>query len=189
MSALPIPFDWFVSDTHINHVRIREFEPLRLAWGDTLDAHNGTILAAWNRCVKPGQRVLHLGDWAMGQRDFWPGFRARMNGEVTLLLGNHDRKAEVMEQYGFKALESLSWVDSNLGLVFARHDPAEFTPEEVERADVLLHGHLHTGKHRSPHSAFGPKAVCLSIEVLPRAPEPLSYEGLLARCPRPGYSR
>jgi calcineurin-like phosphoesterase family protein len=172
-------FDWFLGDSHINHVRIREFEPMRLAWGDTLDAHNDAMLDAWARCVKPGQKVLHLGDLFLGPREQWPGFRARMTGEITLLLGNHDRKASVMEQYGLVALPNLTWDDPNLGIVNARHDPADFPKEVVESADVLLHGHLHTGQHRSAFEAFGPKALCLSIEMLPKSPEPLSYDELV----------
>jgi calcineurin-like phosphoesterase family protein len=98
---------------------------------------------------------------------------------ITLLLGNHDRKAEVMEQYGVTTFESLTWGDEVLGKISACHDPEKFPEWVVNGVDVLLHAHLHTGTHRSPHSAFGPKAHCLSIEVLPHTPEPISYEELV----------
>jgi calcineurin-like phosphoesterase family protein len=177
MDIMEPQFDFFISDTHINHVKLWSIyeAATRLAWGDTLDAHNDTIIDAWNRRIQPGQRVLHLGDWAMGQRHLWPGFRARLNGDITLLLGNHDITKNVTDADGFTVLESFTWQDPILGRVVARHDPAHFTDEEVNTANVLLHGHLHTGKHRHALDAFGRKAHCLSIEVLPHSPEPLSY--------------
>jgi len=170
-------FDFAIGDTHLNHIRIREFEPMRLAWGKDLDAHNDTILKAWNKRVQDGHRVLHMGDAFMGPREKWPGFRARMNGEITLLLGNHDREDKVMSTYGFRVCDSLSWQDPNLGLVIARHDPAKFTQEEIARADILLHAHLHSGTHHPATPSR--KYLCLSIELLPHTPEPLSYQELV----------
>lgn len=174
MSDFIPPFDFLLGDTHLNHVRIREFEPSRLTWGNTLDAHNDTIINAWNQRVQPGQKVLHLGDWAMGHRDHWPGLKARMNGDITLLLGNHDRKAEIMMTYGFHVLDTFTWQDPELGLVVARHDPAKFTSCEIDDADVLLHGHLHSGQHHP--AVHGHRHLCLSIEVVPQPPYPVSYK-------------
>jgi len=179
MNVEQFEFDWTISDTHLNHVKIREYEPMRLVWGSTLSAHNDTIINAWNSCIQPGQRVLHLGDWAMGPHWEWQGLRDRLNGDITIILGNHDREPLALEKMGFRILESLSFRDKNLGLVTCRHSPHHFTKEEMDTSDVLLYGHMHSKNHHAPFEAFGKKALCLSIEVLPNTPHPLSYNELV----------
>ena len=64
---------WIISDTHFGHKNILEFEPCRLnpMRIDGYDAHEHEewIIENWNNTVKPGDTVLHLGDFA-----FTPGY-------------------------------------------------------------------------------------------------------------------
>jgi len=68
---------WIISDTHIGHGKegtgILSFEPCRLTQmridGYNADEHDQWIIDNWNDTVKPGDTVLHLGDFA-----FKPGY-------------------------------------------------------------------------------------------------------------------
>ena len=142
------------------------------------------MIEAWNRVVKSHHRVLHLGDFAMGPKTAWPAIRAQLNGKITLVRGNHDPSAEKCEAL-LGPLEHLTtqlgFMDPVMGWVACRHRPEDFTSLEIADSEVLLHGHLHSGKHR-PDSAekasLLDKALCLSVERLPKAPEPLAWEVL-----------
>ena len=64
---------WIISDTHLGHKNILEFEPCRLTQmridGYYADEHDQWIIDNWNTTVKPEDTVLHLGDFA-----FKPGY-------------------------------------------------------------------------------------------------------------------
>jgi calcineurin-like phosphoesterase family protein len=177
--ALSCPsFVWFIADTHLGHGRMFEYEPVRQTWGATPDDVDRAMVEAWNRAVQPGDCVLHLGDFSFGSPDQFAAFRGLLHGRIALLRGNHDRGPRAAVAAGFTMFQHLEWDDPLMGRVVARHDPAKFTADEVERAAVLLCGHLHSAAHRSAPDAMAKKLWCLSVEVLPTAPSPLSLSGL-----------
>ena len=172
------PFVWFISDTHLGHARMFEYEPVRQTWGATPDDVDRAMVEAWNRVVQPDDYVLHLGDFSFGSADQFAAFRDLLHGRIALLRGNHDRGPRAAVAAGFAMFKRLEWDDPLMGRVVARHDPAKFTADEVERAAVLLCGHLHSAEHRSAPEAVAKKLWCLSVEVLPTAPGPLSLAAL-----------
>jgi len=187
-----VKIDWIISDTHFGHVRIVNYEPMRRAWGSTAVEMTATMLRAWETTVRPDETVLHLGDVMMGSREMWPAYRARMTGRLILVRGNHDpttharmallRPDEVHDRYEFD--------HPTLGHVICRHDPHEFTDADYDAADLLLHGHLHSGNHREDTpERIRSKCICVSVERLPSAPAPMrldlvnSLRGLAANFP------
>lgn len=79
----PTPKVWFTSDTHFGakdtlHYSLRPFS-------STYEMDEA-LIANWNRLIKPGDIVYHLGDF--GQYDTIK----RLNGSVHLLFGNYERK-------------------------------------------------------------------------------------------------
>ena len=177
---------YLISDSHLGHVRIREYEPCRQAWGADVLAMTETMINAWNEVVKPEDTVLHLGDFMLGPKTAWADYRRRLNGKIILVRGNHDpskdskhwallEPLEVYSSYAF----TLHTPDSALRVI-CRHDPHEFTLEEFERADILAHGHLHSGKHREDTPEYlRSKCVCLSVERLPTMPAPMPLSELV----------
>lgn len=78
---------WVISDTHFNHYNIvhrfgRPFE--------SVNHMNEHMIERWNSVVKPGDKVYHLGDFAMGPKDEHYKFITRLNGKKRLIVGNHD---------------------------------------------------------------------------------------------------
>ena len=168
--------EWIISDLHLGHVKIRDYEPMRQAWGPDWQSMTETIINGWNSVVQPGDTVYCLGDFAMGLPENMAPYRRRMNGKIILVRGNHDRKPEIWLQPQDILVERLEWDHPTLGHLIARHDPHHFTVEEAERATWLLHGHLHSGNHRADTpEVIRNKVVCVSIERMPTpAPIPLS---------------
>lgn len=50
---------------------------------------NEALIEAWNKAVKPGDHVDHLGDFALAARAV-ETILPRLNGEIHLKMGNHD---------------------------------------------------------------------------------------------------
>jgi len=87
---------WFTADTHFGHVNIVRYcgRPF-----NTIEQHDRTLIDNWNARVAPGDVVYHLGDFGLPQ-GFDDGYgylcsvKARLNGQVHLVLGNHDKLVE-----------------------------------------------------------------------------------------------
>jgi calcineurin-like phosphoesterase family protein len=104
------------------------------------------FITAWNRVVKFGDQVIHLGDFALASDERIREIYQRLNGYTTLVLGNHDRSATRMSRLGFSCCK-MGFFGEDGKKFFLRHDPRKFTKEEAEEGDLLLHGHLHGQLH------------------------------------------
>jgi calcineurin-like phosphoesterase family protein len=79
---------WFVSDTHWGHANIIKYSnrPFR-----DVDEMNELMLQEWNKHVKPGDTVYHMGDVAFMPFPKLKNYLWRMNGDIYVTLGNHDK--------------------------------------------------------------------------------------------------
>lgn len=90
---------WLTSDNHFGHFNVIKYcnRPFRteeeiekdLVLEASVIKMNEAMVEGWNSVVKPGDRVLHLGDFAMAARNV-ELFLPRLNGNIELYLGNHD---------------------------------------------------------------------------------------------------
>lgn len=80
---------WFTSDTHFYHENILKFcsRPFK-----DITEMNDALVRNWNETVPPDGIVFHLGDFAFGGPREWNDILSRLNGEIYLILGNHDMK-------------------------------------------------------------------------------------------------
>jgi len=84
---------WLVSDTHFGHHNAYNFtdrytgERIR-PWASNADEGDELMRTLWNECVKPGDKVYHLGDVAIPRR----GLKQMegLHGRKVLIRGNHD---------------------------------------------------------------------------------------------------
>lgn len=81
---------WFTADTHFSHQRILLFRKQF----STVDEMNELMVERWNGCVKKGDLVYHLGDVALGNPAAASEIIKRLNGQIYLVRGNHERVAE-----------------------------------------------------------------------------------------------
>lgn len=162
---------FFTSDWHLLHAGIMNHEPeLRGGFDSPLEMTEA-VIDAHNSRVKPRDIVFCLGDAALGKiADSLPMI-AKMNGQIFLIPGNHDRIHPIMtkgrpaqiERWNaeyrkvFKGILSLNY------LTTLNHDPrarilmshfpyegdshgedrhTEYRP--VDTGLPLVHGHVHS---------------------------------------------
>jgi calcineurin-like phosphoesterase family protein len=79
---------WFTSDTHFSHANIIKYCNRPFASVDVMDE---TLIKNWNDCIKYGDLVYFLGDFAFRRRQgLLSDLLDRLNGNIYLIYGNHD---------------------------------------------------------------------------------------------------
>ena len=146
---------WVISDTHFGHANIIKYcnRPFRDA------AHMDRVMyERWWTRVAPEDIVYHLGDVMLTSRksdEELRKFITGLPGKKILILGNHDKSAERMMEFGFDfACESMT-VQYHQTLLFLHHRPLPVEP--VPGVTYVLHGHIHNSmpEHRARHIAKG----------------------------------
>lgn len=134
--------DYFTSDTHFNHANIITYcnRPFK-----DINHMNHTMLNNWNRRVTNNDRVYHLGDFAMGNKNHWSRFCKALNGHKILIRGNHDKSKDFMLSIGFdEVYEELIYggmPDINDHRLLIHNPLGAFDLGSVEKA---MCGHVHT---------------------------------------------
>ena len=78
---------FFTSDTHFGHANI-----IRLCNRPFKDVEemNEKLIENWNKVVPEDGTVFHLGDFAFGGSALWNSVIPRLNGQIYLIIGNHE---------------------------------------------------------------------------------------------------
>ncbi|KQO98919.1 metallophosphoesterase family protein [Leifsonia sp. Leaf264] len=163
VSLIDFEFHHVTSDHHWGHARIIEFASRPFT---STGQMNGELVARWNRAVAPHQRVIHLGDLAMGPLEESLALTGALHGDKYILPGNHDRvshafdegreiekKRGLYEKYGWTILDEVMEAEIGGRRVLLSHYPyvgdsrkdieryAELRP--VDTGLPLVHGHTH----------------------------------------------
>lgn len=126
---------YFIGDTHFGHKSIIRFESESRPFDD-LEVMHEAIIANWNKVVRKGDKVIHLGDFCFGEK--WLPIAERLNGLKYLVLGNHDCLSTAKYlKYFHKAIGAMEF-DGNI----LTHIPVH--PEQFLRYKYNIHGHLHS---------------------------------------------
>lgn len=80
---------FFTSDSHFNHERIIPMTNRPFANAKEMDK---TMIENWNKVVGKNDIVFHLGDFCFGGPPKWREILEQLNGNIYLILGNHDWK-------------------------------------------------------------------------------------------------
>jgi calcineurin-like phosphoesterase family protein len=143
---------WFTADTHFDHEAIitschRPFK--------STEEMNEVLIENWNKVVKRGDLVYHLGDFAItDSHQRVEELLARLNGSVHWIWGNHDhsrnRRAEGFAWKGYyqRARVRAPWQDSRMSMILFHY--ALRTWDGMYGTDGTdgtwqLHGHSHGG--------------------------------------------
>ncbi len=79
----------FISDTHFGHANVIKYSKRPFL---NVFEMNETLIQNWNRVVKPGDTVYHLGDFAFMKHTEITKLGQQLNGSKHLILGNHDKE-------------------------------------------------------------------------------------------------
>jgi len=147
---------WFISDTHLNHANILTFsdaygEKIRQGF-DSVEHMNEIIIDNWNKTVKPGDKVYHLGDVAFGPKQDWPKLFSRLQGRLRLIYGNHDHtNPDLYRPYFEKFMSWRQFKDMPIPFIcchYVLHEDALFGRDTV----FNVHGHIHDRVVMRPNS-------------------------------------
>jgi len=163
---------WLVSDTHFQHEKILNFidsnTGLKVRPGfanvDEMDDH---MVECWNSVVKPGDKVYHLGDVFMGDREKFKKLWTRLNGSKNLIVGNHD-DIKFLSSGGFFKEVYLDRKFKDMKLQLS-HKPLHPSQHEIGAPGsgnflVNVHGHIHGNP--TPAGLY----INVSVEVIDYTP-------------------
>lgn len=122
------------SDHHFGHDKIIEMENRPFSSVEEMDEY---MADQWNSVVRPHDHVVHLGDLFMNKKSL-----RKLNGNITLIIGNHDRfvKTLLVEGYVNKVRDAMIYPDG--GGFMVSHKPE--TLYNMFHVSVSVHGHLHS---------------------------------------------
>ena len=137
---------FFTSDTHFGHGSIIDYckRPFR-----DVEHMNSELVRLWNEKVPEDGIVFHLGDFALGGSGFWKDIVSKLNGDVHIILGNHDYKnfrPSYKDMFASVSLEKTIEVGGHT--IWLNHMPYLCFPHSWEGYDSHwnLFGHVHSGK-------------------------------------------
>jgi calcineurin-like phosphoesterase family protein len=129
---------WLTSDLHINHTNILKY--CNRPFQNTYEM-NEAIITNWNSCIKPGEIVYCLGDFAFGDTRNIDKIFNRLNGKKHLIIGNHDGKHTLNLPWESKS--NLLEITVDRQLVVLCHY-AMRTWNQSHRGSYHLFGHTHS---------------------------------------------
>lgn len=150
-----MPTTWLISDTHYGHDNIIGYcaRPY-----PTVAEMNYDMARRWNGRVAVDDLVYHFGDFAMGDPERWPEYRAQLQGRIILVRGNHDRHLErVIDRMGYEDVLTDAIVEIDDVRCWLNHYPLVedeqdreyrgrrnlFRPPAPGEYDLALCGHIH----------------------------------------------
>ena len=77
----------YISDMHFGHKNIVDYDnrPFR-----DVEHMEEELIRRWNSVVKPEDHTYILGDFCWGKESHWLELLPKLNGQKTLIRGNHD---------------------------------------------------------------------------------------------------
>jgi calcineurin-like phosphoesterase family protein len=166
---------FFTSDTHFGHANIIGYCKRPFV---NVDEMNEALVARWNARVGPDDTVFHLGDFYMGPADGIAKWRARLQGRIVLIRGNHDRSRNAMLRAGFDEVFNVHGYVTSVGgetvdVMLRHHPPADDTWRHTTAfMRYFFCGHV--------HEAWASKGDVINVGVDVRGFEPKTFEELVA---------
>lgn len=138
---------WFTADLHLNHFKAVEYSKRPF---DTLEEMEEALVRNWNECVKAGDRIFCLGDFALTRnhpdRDRISSIFHRLNGVKHLVVGNHD-DPRLVRDIGWHEVTPYRELKIDMGgerrqKICLMHYPIR-SWNGIHRGAWMLHGHCH----------------------------------------------
>lgn len=130
---------FFTADTHFGHNGIRKFCNRPFSSFENMDK---TLIQNWNAVVGPEDTVYHLGDFSFRAERDVSSYLERLNGEVHLIIGNHDDPDLRKDPAPFASVNDLLTVKVNGKKITLCHYAMRVWPNS-HRGTWHLYGHSH----------------------------------------------
>lgn len=130
---------FFTADTHFNHKNILLFG--RGAHFSDVEEMNERLIQNWNAVVGKHDRIYHLGDFSFGPKEGIIEVIERLNGDIHMVRGNHDRQLDSLKQM-FASFGDYKEIKVDGQRVCMSHFPF-LTWHQAHYGAWMLHGHSH----------------------------------------------
>jgi calcineurin-like phosphoesterase family protein len=90
---------YFIGDTHHYHSNVIKFDKRPF---ENIKEHDEAIIRNWNNKVGKDDVVFHLGDISFASYKQTNTILEQLNGEIYLILGNHDKMDDVKKLVNIK---------------------------------------------------------------------------------------
>ena len=131
--------NYYISDLHFDHENIIHFDNRKFK---TVDEMNQTLINNWNRVVTNGDHVYILGDFCWKTEQRWFEILTQLNGQKTLILGNHDIMPSKQTRHLFADIKEYKVVDDNGRKIVLSHYPIPCYKNHYY-GWYHLYGHVH----------------------------------------------
>ncbi len=138
--------NFYIADCHFGHSNIIRFD--HRPFCDIYQMEDAMVMF-WNAAVRNGDHVYILGDFCWGKSDEWLRILKQLNGQKTLILGNHDLSnfpAELKKQFAditpYKEIVDNGRDNSNRKVLMS-HYPIPFYKHANNQKYYSLCGHVH----------------------------------------------
>lgn len=149
---------FITSDTHFFHRRIIEYENRPFG---SVEEMNEKLIENWNSVVLPQDLVYHLGDFALNVGDDKvKEILDRLNGEIVLVSGNHDKKSFDFYRNTGRFSEIVRPKHQMIidHFVILSHEPIYL---EKRSPFINLYGHVHGNPN---YQTVSPRGACVCVE-------------------------
>lgn len=159
---------FFTSDTHFGHDRMLDFRPFA-----TTGEMDEALIANWNERVRKGDRVYHLGDFSFSNRARTAEIIGRLNGQIHLVKGNHDKMLDRLSPM-FASFQDYKTIKVGGQRIVLFHY-AMRTWDMSHYGSWSLFGHSHG------NLADDPNAFSMDVGVDPNGLAPVAFEEVRER--------
>ena len=107
------------------------------------------LIENWNSMVSPDDLVFHLGDFSVGGAAEWTSLLNKLNGEIFLILGNHDmNNVDQAFMHRFQRVSMQMLISIGKQRIYLNHYPF-LCYGGAYRTTWQLFGHVHTSPYRT----------------------------------------
>ena len=129
----------YIADMHFDHANCIAFDarPFR-----DVEHMNEEMIRRWNEVVNPEDHTYILGDFCWKKEDRWLELLPRLNGQKTLILGNHDIQPQKSRKF-FAEVKEYKVIDDSGRKIVLSHYPIPCYRNHFY-GWYHLYGHVHT---------------------------------------------
>lgn len=151
---------FFTSDQHHGHNNVLSF--CNRPFTD-IAGQDEALTTEWNAIVRPQDRVFVLGDFSFYDPNKTSAVLSRLNGQKTLIKGNHDSSEALKKTTGWQRV--LTYHEERIeGVkVVMSHFPF-LSWNQMHRGSYCLHGHSH-GSLNVPHELLAARLMDVGVDV------------------------
>ncbi|MBO5712026.1 MAG: metallophosphoesterase [Acholeplasmatales bacterium] len=129
---------FYISDTHFDHFNIMYYDNRPF---NTVEEMNAKMIENWNKVVNKEDEVFILGDFCWDKEPRWIELLEQLNGQKTLIQGNHDISPQKSRRL-FADVKEYKVIEDNGRKVVLSHYPIPCFKNHFY-GWYHLYGHVH----------------------------------------------